>query len=323
MKSMKSWNKFTTIYYYKRIFLIISILISIYQIFQCKYTGGYNIVKGSKAIKEIKEKITSYSSIGSLYLLTSFSSFTCPSSASASVVTETEPNNTYKNANKLEFPTEAKTTKFKGTIETASEDYDIFYMAVPSDTTYTKIYHKANKSLCSILLSSDDSELSNDSANSNESVTTYIEDIEINAGSTNIQPSQYIFFFCLTFFDNYSYEVEISVTDLESTSTSFFSADTFTDTESTLSSVVFGPTVFEISAGIEKNKYYTQTSLDECLKRLKKTIPAASMLDAYNLLLYTNCGASSYTKINPYFIAGYECDLEEVDWIQIDDLGIP
>ncbi|MCB1192270.1 MAG: hypothetical protein KDK90_17615 [Leptospiraceae bacterium] len=289
---------------------------------QCKYTGGYDIVKGSKAIKEIKEKILSYSSIGTLYTVVSASNFTCPSSSTAKIITETEPNNTFKYANQIDFPTEEQSVRFQGTVTVGNSDYDIFYMIVPSDTTYSKLYHKGDAP-CSILIYSDGSELNNDSSNPVSDNTRYVGDISKYGDSQDIQPSEYIFFFCNTVKDNRSYDAEISLTSLGSSSSSTNISSSFSSTESLLSSSTLGPTVFEISSGIGKSKYYTQSSLDKCLKRLKKKVPAASLLDSYNYLLYLNCGASSYTPINPYFVAGYECELQEADWIQIGDLGIP
>ncbi|MCB1189489.1 MAG: hypothetical protein H7A23_21155 [Leptospiraceae bacterium] len=289
---------------------------------QCKYTGGYDIVKGSKAISEIKEKVTRHATLGTLYTLASISNFTCPSSASANVFTEVEPNNTYKYATKFDFPTEEQSVRFQGTVTTGNSDYDIFYMVVPSDTTHTLFYHKGTGG-CSVEINSDGSELNNDTSYYNPDVTysagsVYSEEVN----SDSIQPSDYVFFFCNTYADNVTIDVEVSLTKIGSSSSSV-NTEFLSSPEFRLSSATFGPTVFEISSGIDKNKYYTRSSVDECKKRLSVTVPVASLLDGYNFLLYNNCGAAGYDVVNPYFVAGHECKLQEADWIQIGDLGIP
>ena len=179
--------------------IIIEILSTLFP--KCKYIGGYDgydIVKGSKAIKEIKEKITSYSLIGTLYTLSAATtSSTCPSSSSATIVKEAEPNNTYKYANKFDFLSPTQSTRLQGTITTGNSDYDIFYMAVPSDTTYTKFYYKGVKSsgACGININSDGSELSNDTTTYNNKVTRYIGDVRTDkVFRQEIKSSEYIFF---------------------------------------------------------------------------------------------------------------------------------
>ena len=292
---------------------------------QCKYTGGYDIVKGSKAIDKIKKEIWSYSSVGTAVLFsTPSSSYTCPSTTSATVVTDTEPNDTYKYAQKFDFPSDSKSTRIQGTGDSSDDNvvFDFYYTVVPSDTTYTKIYFKDIKgdSACSTVIESDGSDLNNDSYNSNSETVYGGGTISSYMSSLTIKPSSYLFIYC-TGSTRYKYEVELSLTDLGSSSTNTFSLlNAYSSLDSLLSNQ-FGPQVLQISAGIKKDKYYTKSSLDECLKDLKTTIPVASLMNTYNLLNYLNCGMA-YKPMNPYFIAGWKCNLQEAGWIQIGDLGL-
>ncbi|MCB1191896.1 MAG: hypothetical protein H7A23_04820 [Leptospiraceae bacterium] len=308
------------------VYLCISVVCTLLA--HCKYTGGYDIVKGSKAIDKIKKEIWSYSSVGTAVLFsTPSSSYTCPSTSSttsATVVTETEPNDTYKYAQKFDFLSDSKSTRIQGTIQGKTDDADIdfYYMVVPSDTTYTKIYYKAIKGddACSIEVHTDGSELNNDSHNT--TTDAYIRGDNIDTASDiNISPSNYVFIFCIGFSSQAEYEVELSLTDLGSSSTNTSSLlNSFSSLDSLLSNQ-FGPQVLQMSAGIKKDKYYTKSSLDECLKELKTTIPVESLINTYNLLNYLNCGIA-YKPMNPYFVAGWRCNLQEAGWIQIGDLGL-
>ncbi|MCP5493581.1 MAG: hypothetical protein H7A23_03430 [Leptospiraceae bacterium] len=306
------------------VYLCISVVCTLFA--QCKYTGGYDIVKGSKALNEIKKKMLSYSSVGTAVLFsTPSSSYTCPSTTSATVVTDTEPNDTYKYAQKFDFPSDSKSTRIQGTISKKDSDYDIFYMVVPSNTTYTKFYFKgiSGNAACWVLNNSDGSELNNDTQTANFDVTTYIDKVYSSVSSSGINHSDYIFFYCFSSTtDGATYDIELSLTEIGSSSSTNTSSllNSFSSLDSLLSNQ-FGPQVLQMSAGIKKDKYYTKSSLDECLKELKTTIPVESLINTYNLLNYLNCGIA-YKPMNPYFVAGWKCNLQEAGWIQIGDLGL-
>ncbi|MCB1194041.1 MAG: hypothetical protein KDK90_26630 [Leptospiraceae bacterium] len=302
------------------------IIITMMLIFtQCKYTGGYDIVKGSEAMSQIKKKILSYSSVGTLF--SANASFTCPSTSNATTVTDTESNDTFSQAQKFDFLSSTQSTIVQGTITTGDSDYDVFYTIVPSDSTYTTLYYKAQKggnAGCDVYVSTDGAtELSNNSLYSKSSGTKYISTTSSDTTqSTSIASGNYIFLLCLSSDNNASYHIELSLTSIGSTSS--------TTSSSSLSSIFsspgyllsYVPSVFDVSSGIDKNKYYTQASVDDCLKKLQVTVPAAQLLDRYNLNLYISCGAATYQNVNPYFVAGWQCNLQEAGWIQIGDLGL-
>ncbi|MCB1194138.1 MAG: hypothetical protein H7A23_11130 [Leptospiraceae bacterium] len=300
----------------KQIFFIVILNIFI----QCKYTGGLKIVKGNEAIKKIQEKIQLYSYVGMVLEING--SFTCPSTSDAKFVTDFEPNDSYSQAQKFDFLSPTQDTRVQGVISIGNYDYDIFYTIVPNDTTYTKLYYRSivkTGGECSIKISKNgESELSNTTTNYNNEVTT---DVGSASGdetkSTDIEPGDYIFILCLWPGDKARYDLKLSLTDFEDSPSPSISNVFYSNL------LLNSPNTFQISAGINKNKYYTRTSLKDCLSKLKTVVPLASIIDRYNFYLYNACEAENYTPVNPYFLSGWKCKLQEVDWIQVGDVGLP
>ena len=291
----------------------------------CMYTGGYDIVSGTKAREEITSKVSTLSAVGTATIFSG--SVSCPSGSSSTttgtVTEETESNDTFKNANQYTFPpTDGTQVRVKGTVSSFS-DYDIFYAIPPSTlTTPAKIYYRMSSGTATcFIFTSDVNDLSNDTNISVNVDSSYgfHDDVDYTSTSSNYvySTSDYIFIKCQTQSQNksYSYDIVLSMSDI--TTTSSASSSTIS---SWTSSYLLGQ-VFMYSK-IDTGKKYTKTSLDNCLNKLQTTIPVVSYVHAYSLLSSQYCG-TTYIPFTEYMAAGLTCNLEEASFIQLGNLGVP